>query len=496
MIRVLYFVLPLILLAGCLPESRVVWSPDGQYALIRHPHGLCLSDGEGTLSPDIATDVTAVAWMPDSRSFVAACATTCKTWKELAPHLPAAVKDGIWQAAGKMRNQILEYEGSWDKFEFKPELVDFLAALMCLRDQYGKELAPKVGKRWEELADVQHRVFALQLFDVADGKVKPGKVLLETLTPPAEMRISPDGKALAYAAAPCPPVNYGPTFSLYVFPLEDAMQPAASSLGKNPRVDGGVSPFFDWTPDSRSLVYAAFSGVDPDYVLSPKIGFSCEEKGLVYARDYLRELGRQPPDRRGGIWRTQVVKDGRLVTKMEPEKLAGVLFYDSLPVKCLKDGRLLFATHGESYPSLAGNDEPSNISLFVLGPKSIEPLFSAALMSPMGGTFDAFQVSPDESKVVVSTRDGLSVLDLKGGKVTVEESVDVQDRFGGVIPVTLPVWRSAKELCFVVDKGSKLGSPDAPEVVLWSMAGPRVLSKHWPEAVREGWLDRPKPESK
>jgi hypothetical protein len=291
-------------------------------------------------------------------------------------------------------------------------------------------------------------------------------------------------------------VGYGPTFSLYVFPLDNSMQPAASSLGKNPCLDDRVSPFFDWTPDSRSLVYASADGADSEYEHLPQIDFSCKEKDVVYARSYIRDLGRQPPERKGTIWRTEVVKDGHLVTKLEPDRLANVLFYDSLPVKCLKDGRVLFAARDVRYPSPPTPDEPRLMSLFVLGPNSIDPLFPAAVVSPKGEEFDAFQVSPDESKVVVATRRGIAVLDLKGAKVAVEESVDVSEKFGGVIPVTLPVWRSNKELCFAVDKGSKLGSPVAPEVVLWSPTGPRVLSKDWPEEVRKDWLERPKPDEK
>jgi hypothetical protein len=56
----------------------------------------------------------------------------------------------------------------------------------------------------------------------------------------------------------------------------------------------------------------------------------------------------------------------------------------------------------------------------------------------------------------------------------------------------IPVWRTNDELCFVVPAESKLGTPNGTEVVLWSPAGSRCLSKDWPESVTKDFLDRDK----
>jgi hypothetical protein len=485
MTRALCLGLVLLAAAGCLPLARVAWSPNGTYALISGGDGLYLCDGDGKLSPRVAEDVTAVAWMPDSKQFVASCATTLKTWNELAPHLSKDRLESVQAAAEEYRKQILAYKGDWNDFEFKAEFTDTLAALVCLRDQHAKELAPVVGERWKDLDEVRHRVFALRLFDVEGGKVKPSKVLLESLEPIAEIRPSPDGKALAYAAPPFPPVGYDPVFSLFVFPLEVPDNPS--------KVADRVSIFFDWTPDGRSVVYARAEFPDPTF-RDRRIPFRCKEGPVLYGRNYIRDPERQPPHREGEIIKAAVMEDGRLPDKIKQDSLARVLFYDSLPVRCLKDGRILFASRESHRPALAGEDE--RMAIYCLGPNGIEPVFSAEVLEQAHSDLAFFQVSPDESQLVVMGGDRMTVLHMKANRVIVEERQNVNESFGGITRETIPVWRSERELCFVVAKGSKLGSPDADELVLWSPAGSRILSKDWPEAVRSDWLPRARPEAK
>jgi len=57
----------------------------------------------------------------------------------------------------------------------------------------------------------------------------------------------------------------------------------------------------------------------------------------------------------------------------------------------------------------------------------------------------------------------------------------------------IPVWRSNEELCFTAPAGSKPASPGGAEVVLWSPAASRCLSKDWPDSVTKGFLQRKAP---
>ena len=53
------------ILAGCIPKT-IVWSPDGGTAAIASDNGLYVCDTNGVLAGPFASNVTAMAWFPDS----------------------------------------------------------------------------------------------------------------------------------------------------------------------------------------------------------------------------------------------------------------------------------------------------------------------------------------------------------------------------------------------------------------------------------------------
>jgi hypothetical protein len=476
----------LILLAtvftGCLPETRVWWSPDGKFALVRGGDGLRLCDAEGKLSLPIAENVPAAAWMPDSRQFIAVWAKTVVTWEELLPYLSAERQAAAKAMAEDFRRQVLAYRGEWDKFQFDAKPADIMAALMCLRDQFGQDLAPKVGPPWEALKGATHTVHVVQLFEVADGEARPGKRLLESLEPIAELRVAPTGNAFAYAAPPYPPTSAEPTFSLFA---------ASMAAPDKPRlVQHRVSIFFDWTPDGRSLVYADAEAAEPRNM--PMIGIGSAEQAVVYLRGRMRDPEQQPSVRVGSLSKREVAgADGAPVEGTSEAALAKVPFFDSLPVRCLRSGRVLFASRDVHLPA-APADVPRDFTLFSWDPA--DPKVFRKVLAPeteklVGGLLHLFQLSPDETRVAVPVREGLvAVVDLASGKVTKVSDAPMAGR-----PVMIPVWRSNEELCFTAPAGSKLASPGAAEVVLWSPAGSRCLSKDWPDSVAKGFLQRKAP---
>jgi len=485
---------------GCLPEARVTWSPDGKWALVRGGDGLRLCDADGKLSLPIAENVPAAAWLPDSRQFIAVWTKSLVSWEELLPCLSEDRKAGAMAFAGDFRRQILAYKGDWGKFAFDAKPADIMAALMCLRDQFGKELAPVVGPTWEDLKGIGHTVYVVQLFEVADGEAKPGKRLLESLEPIAEVRVAPTGKAFAYAAPPYPPTSAEPTYSLFVASLAATDRPRL--------VQHRVAIFFDWTPDGRSLVLASADAPDPTSRM-PGVGFGSTEQAFLYTRNRVREPERQYPLRAGDIIKREAVnEDGSLVQSPKGSNLAKVIFFDSLPVRCLRDGRVLFVTREVHLPAPLA-DMPGNLALFSVdpaNPKAIRHAILPEVRKEVGHGLDLFQLSPDETRISapdgrpavifhaaahpdetrISAPDGkgaVVVLDLAKGQVTRTPDETVQGR-----TAMIPVWRSNEELCFVVPAGSKLGSPSREEVVLWSSAGLRCLSKDWPESVAKGFL--------
>jgi len=482
----------LILLAtvftGCLPEAKITWSPDGKYALVRGGDGLRLCDAAGNLSPPIAENVRAVAWMPDSKQFIAACGKSVTTWEALLGHLSDERKGRAKALAEDFRRQILAYKGSWDGFSFQARPDDIMAALMCLRDEYGKELAPVVGKKWAELQGAQHTIFSLQLFEVADGTAKAGKVLCESIEPVAEIRVAPTGKAFGYAAPPYPPKNADPAFSLFVASMAAPDKPS--------RVGCPVSIFFDWTPDGQSVVFANAAVPDPNAGSSvcssmPVIGLGTEERAVTYNRFRMRDRGQQFALRAGNIVNCRIVnQDGNLAAEPHPQYEASVLFFDSLPVRCLRNGTILFACTEAHLPAAQG-EAAGRFGLFSLDPadpKTAKPVTMPKALEEAGTRLELLQLSPDETRAAIPTNSGkVFILNLVSDEAT-EVPVKIKN---GRFP-TIPVWRTNDELCFVVPAGSALGSPNGEEVVLWSPAGSRCLSKDWPEPATKGFLNRNK----
>lgn len=69
------------------------------------------------------------------------------------------------------------------------------------------------------------------------------------------------------------------------------------------------------------------------------------------------------------------------------------------------------------------------------------------------------------------------VVALADGQITWVQKVEGKLR-------TLPSWRSAGELCFIIP-ATKEDPHSRPEVALWSAGKTRVISTNWPDKVIE-----------
>jgi hypothetical protein len=466
-------VLLLVSLVGCLPEEKVVWSPDGRQAAVITADGLYLCDGDGRLSPRVATDVTAAAWTPDSKRLLVVRDTEApvKAWKDAAALIDEDMaKESVARAAA-LRQEILAFKTPPE--EFKPKdlqqtgVTQLSLAALYLRDNLAEGLPEKLGKPWEKVKEIEVPVYAIEVGEVSDGAValQPvakvlsasarsqragfGRVVAKVLSAPAYPRISPNGRHVAYVTGGLLPEGQ---FALMVMPL----------AGGRPRVVAEqVAAFADWSADGRYLAFARATGPKPEGKGSIRLGtisqcVVCDEKGELLEKFPLAA------------------------------DLAGLVFQDDLKVRALSDGRFLFAAAPVQLPSTAA-DMPTKATLFAVDidhPATLMRMLprNAETEVPQGVNF--FELSPDQKHVAIPGPQGVAVVTLATGEVVkavTDESYEL---------VLLPMWRSATELCFAVGKGSKLGSPNRQEIVLWSAGGSRVLSKAWPDAMVEGMLKK------
>jgi hypothetical protein len=439
---------------GCLPEEKVAWSPDGRQAAVIAADGLYLCDGDGRLSPRVATNVTAAAWTPDSKRLLVVRNTEApvKAWKDAAALIDEDMVKAVVARAEIVRQEILALKAPPE--EFKPKdleqagMTELMLAAIYLRDNLAEGLPEKLGKSWEDVKKIEMPVYAIEVGEVSADSVALRPVV-RVLSAPAYPRVSPNGRHVAYVTGSLLP---GGVLALMVMPL----------AGGRPRVVAEqVAPFADWSADGRYMAFARATGPKPKDKESLRLGtisqcVVCNEKG-----DLLEKF--------------PLAAD-----------LAGLVFQDNLKVRALSDGRFLFAAAPVQLPSTAA-DMPIRTTLFAADidrPATLVRMLPRSADAEIPQGVDFFELSPDQKRVAIPGPQGVAVVTLATGEVVKAMTAESHKL------VIQPVWRSAAELCFAVDKDSKLGSPNRHEIVLWSAGGSRVLSKTWPDALVEGMFEK------
>ena len=441
---------------GCLPEKRVVWSPDGRWAAVIGGDGLYLSDADGKLSPRIVEDVRRVAWLPDSKRLVVVREEVADSWEEMAATLTDERREELIAIAERVREEVLVYEGNLDDFEPKGfEGVtsgEGAAIVVYLREKRSEGLAERLGEEWEKLASAEIKFWMMQLVHVSPAGGSVGAAIVRTPDDILTPHVSPDGKAVAFV---------GPGVEgdfdegrLHVVPIDGGVRPRVVAQHV------GVSP--DWSVDGRYLVFARTSGPVREGDKDLKLGAIarravCDESGAL-----LEEFG-------------------------ETEDLAGVVFQFEIKVRCLKDGRILFSTMEVHLPCTAA-DMPDRASLFSLHPGQSPVVTRVVSRQSERELLDAiyfFEVSPDERHVAIAGSEGeLCVLTLATGEVRLlidEDDTDKELRM-------VPTWRGSDELCCAV-RPEREGERAA--VALLKVNGDavvRVISRTWPDPAILGFL--------
>jgi hypothetical protein len=328
--------------------------------------------------------------------------------------------------------------------------------LICLRGLHGEEVGKKTEKAWKQLEDASCPVSVLQVFEASAAGPKAGPVVLRTLEPALEVRVSPTGRNVLYVTGTLRGGNpYEDPFSLWVAPV---VRNASARL-----VAKDVSLWPDWSPDGNSVTYAV--AAHPGASMGAK--------------------GDEPVDV-GSISRRMVCDaNGALLAELPPPNdLAGIAFGRLLVrVRCLRDGRIVFSTVELHIPTTS-RDMPRIASLFSIDPSrqaTVTKVFTQEALERLSKPMmQFFEVNPDATKIsIMGDKGNVYVYTMASGEVSVVQGE------GPKSAAAVPTWRSAKELCYPAARGSQAGSPNRAEVVLWSDGTSRCISKDWPNSATE-----------
>jgi len=446
-------------LTGCdQVEDLVNWSPDGSRAVVRANGTLCLLDTNGKLSCAIADNVGSSAWLPDSHGLILLQSIAVTNWSEarrllppeeiadveaLAKGLPDLVRAGLATANGESTN-IGDVFTEQFKIEH-PEMI--VAAVLCARDTQSNALdraiqtARDPEKLRADIGDVAtNKVAEIAVVVLGNGtNTNASRTIVRSLTELQQPRPSPTGKSVAF-------IREG---SLEVTALDGSTNRVVAAE----KVVGEYA----WTPDGRGLVYAVHSGE------------KWESGDLVRIER-----------------RTVIGSNGELVTNSPAQPLAISVATFEPRIRCLPDGRILFAGLQQRLPASATAEQEAR--LYLIDPTPGTNAAPVTIPSPAGALpqdLAAFAPSPDGRQIAIveSGSDSVAVLDVKTG------ALEVVSPKHGWKSTTLPAWRGTNELYF---GALPAASSSRPELLRWHKgSAPQVVSQSWPDEAAGILLKKP-----
>ena len=241
----------LLLTSGCFPQERIVWSPDGERAVVLTREGTYVCDAGGKIGKALAPSAAVACWLPDSKHVLLARRMTVRTWAECLL-LPPSVRRRIIGGAELWRGQAHGFAGAVR--QASPERSCYeegQAQALYLRQTYAEEELRRIGAgRLELFEKAQCDVWKLQRCTITGLSIRVDEVVAASLEKEVlSVVCSRMGKVFAYTTGSVDPRDFtiGPA-SLFVC--------SADGEGPPRMVAGLCSAFFDWSPDGRALVYA------------------------------------------------------------------------------------------------------------------------------------------------------------------------------------------------------------------------------------------------
>lgn len=458
--RRLFFFALLLLLAGCLPEERMWWSPQGDIAVVATGDKVQLATVDGHLSRPLNLGrqdelFKSVSWLRDGRGFVAQRTRMVAKWDELRALVPEEEIRAV-EALLPMVVPLLETAASMgDQEKTLADVISGLSEEQMTR--FGHALRRRIEQepgRVEKLllklpegeklaasfkdAGAGYEISELCVFQLDGESVKETRSLACSLSRPVLMpRVSPQHDALAFLRLD----DDGKSVTLEVSSLDGSEQH---------RVARQVSGAFDWTPDGRALVFMAPLGGEGEKLQS--------------------------------IYRVTIIEeDGTLTDPGKPATLAMAVTLNRPALQVLADGRVLFASQPVTLPATGNGPELApRLYLIAADGGVVTPVPTAPGDLPVNLGF--FTASPDGRHVAVveSETDVVAVVEVNTGKTQIISPPHPRWQCR-----TLPAWKSADELTFAaLHEG-------APAWMLWREGAPlRCISESWPKSSTEKWLQQ------
>lgn len=468
-----------LLLAGCLPEERFWWSPDGSRALVRIEDGLHLAGVDGTPGPKLALELGGEgdmpvrgSWVVDGSGFVINRVLRFATWQEAKPMLPPGEIAEVERLARSIPDLIHAWtksaKASLDKadggiMEWLPmKDRDVLAAAFFVayaENREGLEADLRSAPKGEEvLRDLHKEEHPFRVHEICHVKLRDGAVegdprsLARSLRALLFPKVSPRHSTVAFFRA----MSDGETAALLVAALD-----GSATL----EVAQGISVCHEWTRDGKSLLFAA-----------PVMGEASTPLQRIQRVEVLREDG--------GLLAPRSSDDGAGRLK-EPKSLAIALMVGTPRLVALPDGSVLFASQPASFPAPGEGLEVAPL-LHVVSEDGASVRAVPTAPGDLPANLGYFAVSPDGKLVAIveSDTDAVAVVELTSGRTEM-----VSPAHPGWQCRTLPCWRNAEELTFAALDGG------VPKWMLWKKGtGVRSISPAWAKESTSGWLEEKKPE--
>jgi hypothetical protein len=461
LIRSLGIVAAGLVLAGCLPEDYIWWSPNGQTAAIRASDGLRLAGTNGQLSAVVLPgNVQAAAWLPDGSSLLVSRSLNLTNWAAVDSLIPASESAATRQMArgvpDLLKAGLTVSGGSTQELEekfLKPlgikENESLLAAWFCALSLYRSDIHAVVGGFTNaaalEAEIVSSETNGLDVHEITSLPIRDGQLagepraLIRSLYPLADPVVSPHYPVVAFRAG---------DGKLQAMTLDGN----SSLLVADENVVSAT-----WSADGRSLIH---------FVVGKN-----ERVGELRSQTVLGPGGQLLP--------APATTDTLAVAAVLP---------DSRPkLVVLPEGRILFASVPATLPARPESVRPS-AQFFLLDPAKTNAAPAAVEIKEgsLPDDLSAFAVSPDGRLVAVveGGTDAVALLNLATGEVRI-----IGPAHDGYESRLIPAWRNSQQLVFASVPST---TATRPELLLWQPDAPtRVLSTGWPDEVVKPWLETP-----